>query len=34
MQTNPIPVNLLRDLKRGCFRCEVRGVFAGKKRMG
>ena len=34
VRTNPIPVDLLRDWKRGCFRCEVRSVFAGKKRMG
>jgi len=26
-------VNLLRDWRRGCFKCEARGVFAGKKRM-
>ena len=27
-------MNLLRDSKRGCFRCETRGVFARKNRMG
>jgi len=32
VRTNPIPVNLLRDWKRGCFRCGARGVFAGKRR--
>jgi len=34
MRTNPIPVNLQRDWKRGCGRCEARGVFVEKKRMG
>ena len=34
VQTHPIPVNQLRDWKRGCFRCEARDVFAGKKKMG
>jgi len=34
VRTKPIPVNRLRDWRRGCFKCEARGVFAGKKRMG
>jgi len=34
VRTNTIPVNLLRDRKRVCFRCEARDVFAGKKKMG
>ena len=33
MRTKLISVNLLRDWKRGCFRCEAGGVFVEKKRM-
>jgi len=34
VRTNPIPVNMLRDCKRGCVKGKAGGVVVEKKGMG